>query len=63
VRQIVEAEEWAFRQQRNVLSEQFLKELHKRMFGKVWRWAGKFRLSERNISPHFMLQTDTNSRC
>ncbi|MCH7670526.1 MAG: mobile mystery protein B [Proteobacteria bacterium] len=48
-RNIIEAEEWAFKKERNVLSEDFLKELHKRMFGKVWRWAGKFRKSERNI--------------
>jgi Fic-DOC domain mobile mystery protein B len=48
-RNILEAEEWAFKQERNVLSEDFLKELHKRMFGKVWRWAGKTRQSERNI--------------
>lgn len=48
-RNILEAEEWAFRRERNVLSEHLLKELHKRMFGKVWRWAGKIRQSERNI--------------
>jgi len=48
-RNILEAEEWAFSRKRNVLSEHFLKELHKNMFGKVWKWAGKPRLSERNI--------------
>lgn len=48
-RNILDAEAWAFKRKRNVLSEIFLKELHKRMFGNVWRWAGKFRLSERNI--------------
>ncbi len=48
-RNILEAEAWAFRQKRNVLSEDFLKQLHKRMFGNVWRWAGEFRQSERNI--------------
>lgn len=48
-RNILEAETWAFRQKRNVLSEDFLKQLHKRMFGNVWRWAGEFRQSERNI--------------
>jgi Fic-DOC domain mobile mystery protein B len=37
-----------------VLDEKFLKGLHKRMFGRVWRWAGEFRLTERNIrvAPH-----------
>ena len=48
-RNILDAEEWAFSRKRNVLSEHFLKELHKNMFGKVWKWAGKPRLSERNI--------------
>ena len=45
----LEAEEWAFSRKRDVLSERFLKDLHKRMFGRVWRWAGKFRQTERNI--------------
>ena len=48
-RNILEAEEWAFSRDRDVLSERFLRELHKRMFGKVWRWAGNFRQLERNI--------------
>ena len=46
---ILEAEEWAFARKRDVLDERFLKTLHKRMFGRVWRWAGQFRQSERNI--------------
>ncbi|MGA7949739.1 MAG: mobile mystery protein B [Thiobacillaceae bacterium] len=51
---ILEAEEWAFARKRDMLSEQFLKTLHKRMFGRVWRWAGEFRLTERNlgVAPH-----------
>lgn len=32
-----------------ILSEEFLKELHKRMFGEIWSWAGKFRRTEKNI--------------
>ncbi len=28
---------------------QFVRDLHRRMFGEVWRWAGKFRTSERNL--------------
>jgi len=46
---ILEAEEWAFARKRDVLDERFLTGLHKRMFGGVWRWAGKFRKTERNI--------------
>lgn len=43
------AYEWAFSRQRDVLDEGFLKRLHKRMFDNVWRWAGEFRTTPRNI--------------
>ncbi|MBI1360375.1 MAG: mobile mystery protein B [Alphaproteobacteria bacterium] len=46
---ITEADDWAFARKRDVLSERFLQNLHKRMFRKVWRWAGTFRTTERNI--------------
>lgn len=46
---ILEAEEWAFARKRKVLAERFLTDLHKHMFGRVWRWAGKFRRTERNL--------------
>ena len=46
---ITEADLWAFNRKRDVLSEEFLRKLHKRMFRKVWKWAGTFRTSERNI--------------
>jgi Fic-DOC domain mobile mystery protein B len=46
---ILEAEHWAFARKRKVLEERFLTDLHKRMFGRVWRWAGKFRHTERNV--------------
>jgi Fic-DOC domain mobile mystery protein B len=46
---ILEAEEWAFARKRVVLDEPFLTNLHKRMFGRVWRWAGEFRHADRNI--------------
>lgn len=32
-----------------ILTEQFIKNLHKRMFGDVWKWAGSFRQSEKNL--------------
>jgi Fic-DOC domain mobile mystery protein B len=46
--------EWARRvalgrERREVLSEAFLFELHLRMFGEVWEWAGRPRRTERNI--------------
>ena len=33
----------------NILEVKFVYELHKQMFGKVWRWAGKARKSDKNI--------------
>lgn len=46
---ILEAEEWARSRKRDVLSGRFLDDLHKRMFGRVWRWAGEHRQSNKNI--------------
>ena len=46
---IVLAQAWALSRRRDPLSEKFVKDLHRRMLGDVWRWAGKFRTSERNI--------------
>lgn len=46
---ILEAQEWAFARTRDVLSERFLTQLHQRMFTRVWRWAGTYRRTARNI--------------
>ena len=46
---IADADRWAFSRRRNVLDEDFLHALHKRMFGSVWKWAGDFRTTPRNI--------------
>jgi Fic-DOC domain mobile mystery protein B len=32
-----------------VLDELFVRSLHKAMYGAVWKWAGKYRTTERNI--------------
>lgn len=32
-----------------ILTEKFVKDLHKRMYGDVWKWAGEFRKSKKNI--------------
>lgn len=41
---------WAFRQRKlEILSEDFLRELHRKMFGETWEWAGTFRQSDKNI--------------
>jgi Fic-DOC domain mobile mystery protein B len=46
---IARAQDWPAGRRRDLLSEKFVKDLHRRMLGDVWRWAGKFRTSERNI--------------
>jgi Fic-DOC domain mobile mystery protein B len=41
---------WAWRQsRRDPLSVDYLRHLHRRMFGDVWTWAGAFRKTDRNI--------------
>jgi len=50
---IVEGAAWARGRRRlpleRMLSEDFMRMLHKQMFGDVWQWAGTFRATERNI--------------
>ncbi|NJD19419.1 MAG: mobile mystery protein B [Gemmatimonadetes bacterium] len=46
---VQEALEWALGRSREVLSEEFVYELHRRMFDSVWAWAGKVRLTDKNI--------------
>jgi Fic-DOC domain mobile mystery protein B len=45
---------WALRSRTDLTAETYLMRLHKRMFGDVWAWAGKFRTRETNIGalPH-----------
>jgi len=46
---IVEAQSWGYKTNRSVLDLKFLNELHKRMFGRVWKWAGQYRKTGKNI--------------
>ncbi|MHB8201942.1 MAG: mobile mystery protein B [Acidithiobacillus sp.] len=43
------AQRWADSRRRDILDRGFLSELHQRMFGDVWRWAGQYRTTARNI--------------
>jgi len=51
---------WASKQRRReVLDEAFICDLHKRMFGDVWTWAGHYRTTERNIGvPAWQIRMD-----
>lgn len=54
---IEKAVEWTIRTKlklENILTEKFIKDLHKRMYGDVWKWAGEFRQSEKNIRISWM---------
>lgn len=49
---IEKALEWTMKKKlkkEKILTEEFIKALHKKMFGNVWEWAGQFRKSEKNI--------------
>jgi Fic-DOC domain mobile mystery protein B len=46
---IAYASKWLSSRRSDPLDEVFLRELHRRMFGQVWRWAGQYRKTARNI--------------
>jgi Fic-DOC domain mobile mystery protein B len=46
---ILEADVWAFSRRMNPVDETFGRGLHRRMFVKVWKWAGTYRKSNKNI--------------
>lgn len=49
---IEEALQWALARSlkaESVLSEKFICNLHKRMYGGVWAWAGKYRQTDKNL--------------
>lgn len=37
------------RRKTDILTESFIRTLHRRLFGDVWKWAGQFRRTEKNI--------------
>jgi Fic-DOC domain mobile mystery protein B len=50
---IARAQDWALGRNRDPLTEKFITDLHRRMLGDVWKWAGKFRKSKRNLGIPF----------
>lgn len=46
------------------LTEKFFKQLHSKLFGEVWNWAGKFRVSEKNIGiDYWKVPTELHKLC
>ena len=62
---IVEAMAWLDRTKpRTILTEIFMRELHMKMFGNVWRWAGKFRTTDKSIGgPWQQIPTSLKDLC
>ena len=48
-RGIAQTELWLQKNKKDILNEDFMKLLHNKMFGSIWKWAGKYRTTERNI--------------
>lgn len=49
---IEKAIEWTMQRKfkkENIIAESFVCELHRKMFGDVWKWAGEFRKSDKNL--------------
>jgi|SRR5580658_5786614 Fic-DOC domain mobile mystery protein B len=50
---ILRARQWAFSERQlaylEPMSEEYVRELHRRMFGETWKWAGTYRKSEKNL--------------
>ena len=49
---IEKAIEWTLKRKfkkGNIITEHFVRELHQKMFNDVWKWAGDFRKSNKNI--------------
>ncbi len=49
---IEEAMQWVFGRKfkaKEIFTEKFICNIHKRMYGDVWAWAGKFRKTDKNL--------------
>jgi Fic-DOC domain mobile mystery protein B len=57
---ILEAYSWALDRKRlrrlDPLKESYVRDLHRRMFDQTWKWAGRYRSTEKNlgIAPHLI---------
>jgi Fic-DOC domain mobile mystery protein B len=62
---VIEGEHWAFGcRHPDLLDSAFICRLHKRLFGNTWRWAGKFRTTEKNIGVDpLRIQPDLRNLC
>lgn len=48
----------------DILNIGFICKLHKKMFSNVWKWAGKFRKSQKNIGiPYIQIEVELQTLC
>ncbi len=48
----------------DILNINFICKLHKKMFFNVWKWAGKFRKSQKNIGiPYMQIEVELQTLC
>src|ERR1700730_11454009 len=52
---ILDADAWASLRRRDPVNEPFGRNLHRRMFRDVWRWAGTYRTSDKSIGVKWQL--------
>ena len=59
---VEKANEWLLERKlgvNKILTVEFVKDLHKIMFGDIWKWAGKFRKTNKNIGvDKFMIREE-----
>jgi Fic-DOC domain mobile mystery protein B len=60
---IIAAHAWAFSRRgfirRDLLTEDYVRELHRRMFDQTWGWAGTYRSMEKNLGiPHYRIREE-----
>jgi Fic-DOC domain mobile mystery protein B len=64
IENILAAMAWVFRSPRRlrpefIANEEWLKGLHRRMYGQVWAWAGQYRTADRNLGvPCWQIRID-----
>ena len=63
---IARAVSWLFSPRRlrpeAVTREAWLKNLHRRMYGEVWTWAGQYRTTDRNLGvPYWQIRVDMHN--
>jgi Fic-DOC domain mobile mystery protein B len=60
---IQKARQWASNKI-DILSISFIRELHRQMFDETWRWAGRFRTTERNFGVNWLvIPADVKKLC